>query len=213
LAAAARWALRYSGHGAPCTAGADPASRAPVPGLRPSEARVERPRRGTHRGPARGHPARVHPEAVARARAVRDRAPTTHRPRRRPSRRRLRAVPGMATLVPRARPGLHRRPATRALIARRLRRIRTRADRAAARRPTRLPAATAVPGRRTVGLARGQAASERTRRRSRRPPASGLGRGLPPRESHGSDRKSTRLNTSHVAISYAVVCLKKTTAS
>src|SRR5207253_11444574 len=30
-----------------------------------------------------------------------------------------------------------------------------------------------------------------------------------PRESLGLDRKSTRLNSSHVAISYAVFCLKK----
>src|SRR5690625_6218466 len=29
--------------------------------------------------------------------------------------------------------------------------------------------------------------------------------------SHGQDRKSTRLNSSHVAISYAVFCLKKKT--
>src|SRR5699024_12261810 len=29
----------------------------------------------------------------------------------------------------------------------------------------------------------------------------------------GSDRKSTRLNSSHVSISYAVFCLKKTTKS
>src|SRR5690625_5699387 len=29
--------------------------------------------------------------------------------------------------------------------------------------------------------------------------------------SHGRDRKSTRLNSSHVAISYAVFCLKKKT--
>src|SRR5699024_12379038 len=28
---------------------------------------------------------------------------------------------------------------------------------------------------------------------------------------HGQDRKSTRLNSSHVSISYAVFCLKKTT--
>src|SRR5256885_5351848 len=28
-------------------------------------------------------------------------------------------------------------------------------------------------------------------------------------ESHGSDRKSTRLNSSHLVISYAVFCLKK----
>src|SRR5437660_6641585 len=31
----------------------------------------------------------------------------------------------------------------------------------------------------------------------------------PPREAHHGDRKSTRLNSSHVAISYAVFCLKK----
>src|SRR6266511_4613443 len=31
----------------------------------------------------------------------------------------------------------------------------------------------------------------------------------PPRSSTGQDRKSTRLNSSHVKISYAVFCLKK----
>src|SRR5437660_3651659 len=31
----------------------------------------------------------------------------------------------------------------------------------------------------------------------------------PPRQPRGADRKSTRLNSSHVAISYAVFCLKK----
>src|SRR5699024_12827988 len=31
----------------------------------------------------------------------------------------------------------------------------------------------------------------------------------PPRPEHGRDRKSTRLNSSHVSISYAVFCLKK----
>src|SRR5690625_7783250 len=30
---------------------------------------------------------------------------------------------------------------------------------------------------------------------------------------NGADRKSTRLNSSHVAISYAVFCLKKTTST
>src|SRR6266496_4484991 len=40
------------------------------------------------------------------------------------------------------------------------------------------------------------------------------GRGIPqrparPRARAGSDRKSTRLNSSHVEISYAVFCLKK----
>src|SRR5262245_63849606 len=32
--------------------------------------------------------------------------------------------------------------------------------------------------------------------------------GLPPRQTHGLDRKSTRLNSSHLGISYAVFCLK-----
>src|SRR5262245_62834224 len=31
----------------------------------------------------------------------------------------------------------------------------------------------------------------------------------PPRINNGSDRKSTRLNSSHLGISYAVFCLKK----
>src|SRR3712207_7211491 len=48
-------------------------------------------------------------------------------------------------------------------------------------------------------------------RASRRPP--GSRRGLTQRRraprSHGSDRKSTRLNSSHANISYAVFCLKK----
>src|SRR5690606_41386430 len=39
-------------------------------------------------------------------------------------------------------------------------------------------------------------------------PARHSGR-APPRSSHGPDRKSTRLNSSHVKISYAVFCLKK----
>src|SRR5690625_799969 len=33
--------------------------------------------------------------------------------------------------------------------------------------------------------------------------------GLTPLDADGEDRKSTRLNSSHVAISYAVFCLKK----
>src|SRR5207253_4842150 len=38
----------------------------------------------------------------------------------------------------------------------------------------------------------------------------GRGRRLPPPlRARGADRKSTRLNSSHVAISYAVFCLKK----
>src|SRR5258705_9212382 len=49
--------------------------------------------------------------------------------------------------------------------------------------------------------------SHRSRRRSRRDPAGG---GTHPRRRRGCrDRKSTRLNSSHLGISYAVFCLKK----
>src|SRR5439155_13269166 len=66
------------------------------------------------------------------------------------------------------------------------------------------------PGRRTTGLpeSRGAAGvgshSIRRRSRSRLRPATPA---IPARPSR--DRKSTRLNSSHVAISYAVFCLKK----
>src|SRR5437588_4178453 len=43
-------------------------------------------------------------------------------------------------------------------------------------------------------------------RRRRRP---GRGGGPPPRRRSCQDRKSTRLNSSHTVISYAVFCLKK----
>src|SRR5215208_8033202 len=42
-----------------------------------------------------------------------------------------------------------------------------------------------------------------------RPPHPGLPRERVPAHPPGRDRKSTRLNSSHVAISYAVFCLKK----
>src|SRR5947207_4007159 len=41
------------------------------------------------------------------------------------------------------------------------------------------------------------------------PVAQGIERAPPEREVAGSDRKSTRLNSSHTVISYAVFCLKK----
>src|SRR5215208_7316803 len=53
-------------------------------------------------------------------------------------------------------------------------------------------------GRPVVGRGRGEAGQRRGQ-----PRRSGDGGG------HGRDRKSTRLNSSHVAISYAVFCLKK----
>src|SRR5438876_2865561 len=52
--------------------------------------------------------------------------------------------------------------------------------------------------------------SPRAGRRGRPPPRAGgiAGRGQP-RRVPGGDRKSTRLNSSHPSISYAVFCLKK----
>src|SRR5438876_3802649 len=44
--------------------------------------------------------------------------------------------------------------------------------------------------------------------RGQEPPRSDLP-GLPARSLRGGDRKSTRLNSSHPSISYAVFCLKK----
>src|SRR5437870_8230682 len=58
-----------------------------------------------------------------------------------------------------------------------------------------------------VGLPLGRApAGSLEREVMRRERARGLGHGA---EVPGRDRKSTRLNSSHVAISYAVFCLKK----
>src|SRR6266496_6278281 len=45
--------------------------------------------------------------------------------------------------------------------------------------------------------------------RTRRSRPAGCGRELPSPPAPGEDRKSTRLNSSHVEISYAVFCLKK----
>src|SRR3989442_5085561 len=53
------------------------------------------------------------------------------------------------------------------------------------------------------------------RRHARRPPRGGMEQDVPNRSPHDYevfsrlDRKSTRLNSSHVRISYAVFCLKK----
>src|SRR5699024_12171225 len=82
------------------------------------------------------------------------------------------------------------------------------------RRSSDLPARR--PGRRARrGLHRAGDRSSRQRRR-RRPPGGELQPVLarsPVREGqrhpHPQDRKSTRLNSSHVSISYAVFCLKK----
>src|SRR5439155_23961406 len=64
---------------------------------------------------------------------------------------------------------------------------------------------------RTADLCRRYPTRPRSRpRRSHPRVESGSGRGADPSaQADGSDRKSTRLNSSHVAISYAVFCLKK----
>src|SRR2546427_9415345 len=61
-----------------------------------------------------------------------------------------------------------------------------------------------------AGHARSDGASGGRRRRLRRGPdrQSATGGGGPPAR-EGGDRKSTRLNSSHSQISYAVFCLKK----
>src|SRR5258705_866280 len=58
----------------------------------------------------------------------------------------------------------------------------------------------------TAGAARGQPERRAVRRSANRRAA---GRALP--GGAGRDRKSTRLNSSHLGISYAVFCLKKKT--
>src|SRR5438132_8388833 len=60
-----------------------------------------------------------------------------------------------------------------------------------------------------VRLARGLRQAERQRQRRAAPPGHRPGRDLRRPAGHGQDRKSTRLNSSHTVISYAVFCLKK----
>src|SRR5690554_7708339 len=68
------------------------------------------------------------------------------------------------------------------------------------------PAATVSPSDKPKRSAPSRAPSP-----SSRPPATdaAAGRQPPPRRWPDGDRKSTRLNSSHVRISYAVFCLKK----
>src|SRR3712207_8912680 len=54
----------------------------------------------------------------------------------------------------------------------------------------------------------GDEAAQRRRRERRGGPA-GAGHPVPLQRRHHRDRKSTRLNSSHANISYAVFCLKK----
>src|SRR5438445_7161346 len=71
-------------------------------------------------------------------------------------------------------------------------------------RSLRLQPHGASAGRRSADLdARGEPGSHCV------PPASGGPNGGPPRTQRSEDRKSTRLNSSHANISYAVFCLKK----
>src|SRR5207302_10833491 len=81
-------------------------------------------------------------------------------------------------------------------VARRQPVLRTDATRGAAPLPVRLQAGGAASGR--GGAGRGRARIRRAARARR--PAGRL---------RAADRKSTRLNSSHVKISYAVFCLKK----
>src|SRR5437773_7631932 len=65
-------------------------------------------------------------------------------------------------------------------------------------RSTLFPYTTLFRSRREEAGARGARASARARERS-----------VPAVRRQGADRKSTRLNSSHITISYAVFCLKK----
>src|SRR3712207_8884670 len=60
------------------------------------------------------------------------------------------------------------------------------------------------PDRRRAGRRSEETGPREARGRQARPAQGG-----PPREGAGRDRKSTRLNSSHANISYAVFCLKK----
>src|SRR6476620_10517080 len=75
------------------------------------------------------------------------------------------------------------------------------------RRPAVEPHARSPPDH-VLGAGR-RAHRDRDRRRDSRRRAGGLGRPLRSRGGDRRDRKSTRLNSSHANISYAVFCLKK----
>src|SRR2546427_4553547 len=72
------------------------------------------------------------------------------------------------------------------------------------RSPRRRPDAA---DRRRLALSRGPSRHGRAVRRPARTPPEHLAK--PPAAAEGGDRKSTRLNSSHSQISYAVFCLKK----
>src|SRR5438034_7491535 len=67
----------------------------------------------------------------------------------------------------------------------------------------------AFPTRRSSDLARRRASAARRARPSRRWPGESDPSRRPPNGERRVDRKSTRLNSSHTVISYAVFCLKK----
>src|SRR5690625_637429 len=90
-----------------------------------------------------------------------------------------------------------------------------RARQFAAERVHELAQVHVQPGERVVSQGRTAAGKERRRSRQRLRPvsqqvqAARRGRVTGPARQGKQDRKSTRLNSSHVAISYAVFCLKK----
>src|SRR5207253_7745202 len=63
--------------------------------------------------------------------------------------------------------------------------------------------------RRVHGRGEGRLRAREARARGRNRPDGPRSRGVGPPRRRRQDRKSTRLNSSHVAISYAVFCLKK----
>src|SRR5437879_10766137 len=75
-------------------------------------------------------------------------------------------------------------------------------------RSTLFPYTTLFRSDRPVGGSRGGAAARRAAHGPARPPAHD-GQGIPRLPAGAVDRKSTRLNSSHRCISYAVFCLKK----
>src|SRR5690242_21409990 len=76
------------------------------------------------------------------------------------------------------------------------------------RRP---PRSTPFPTRRSSDLPRPAGTVARREARDQRAPARRHPRRVPADDHAGRDRKSTRLNSSHMSISYAVFCLKKKT--
>src|SRR5215510_1572832 len=99
--------------------------------------------------------------------------------------------------------------APRASAALRGVRGRAHAARGAARRPAQVSRCRRDRGDQGCRRARQLGRDARLARSSGCTPYDRGGLSAPRTRRHGQDRKSTRLNSSHVAISYAVFCLKK----